>query len=153
MTQTVTSTIGAPGAQTVTVTRTAAAQTVTTTAEAQTVTRTETKAQTITSTITNTVKEGDIPESLVEAAKKEGKVIWFAPHDAPDVHSVIWPRFQEIYPWAEVEFTEGFGALRERFIQEAKAGVPTADLMAMGPVQLKIFTDADIIAKNQLENP
>ena len=67
-------------------------------------------------------------ELLIEAAKKEKTLVMYGPWDAPDVANVIWPRFKQTYPWAgDIQYVEGFATLLQRFIDEIKAGVPSAD--------------------------
>lgn len=68
-------------------------------------------------------------EKIIEAARTEKTLVVYGPMDAPDVTGIIWPRFKQQYPWAELQYTEGFGPLMARFVQESKSGAPTADVV------------------------
>lgn len=68
-------------------------------------------------------------EERILAASAESNLIVYGSLDSTEVLSTIWPRFQAKFPWAQVRYTEGFGPLLDRFIEEAKSGEPTADLI------------------------
>tara|TARA_B100000315_G_C14574769_1_gene587375 strand:- start:1006 stop:2316 length:1311 start_codon:yes stop_codon:yes gene_type:complete len=68
-------------------------------------------------------------EERILAASAENNLIIYGSLDSTELLSTIWPRFQAQFPWAQVSYTEGFGPLVDRFVEEAKSGEPTADLI------------------------
>ena len=69
-------------------------------------------------------------EALVEAARLEKKMVWYGFSDTPDMVGIVFKRFQEIYPWAELDYYEGGSAIvATRMIEEHESGIPTADVV------------------------
>ncbi len=82
------------------------------------------------------IQKATAREKIIEAARTEKTLVVYGPMDAPDVTGIIWPRFKQQYPWAELQYTEGFGPLMARFVQESKSGVPTADVVTQSLASL-----------------
>ena len=69
-------------------------------------------------------------DALVAAARLEKKLVWYGFSDTPDMVGIVYKRFQEIYPWAELDYYEGGSAIvATRMIEEHESGVPTADVV------------------------
>ncbi len=68
-------------------------------------------------------------DNLVEAAKQEGKFVWYDSINTEQAQAVI-ASFQETYPEIEPQFVEVPGSQRlGRVTQESMAGGPTADFL------------------------
>jgi iron(III) transport system substrate-binding protein len=71
----------------------------------------------------------EIPMSLVDLAKKEGKLIIYGVMDAPDFESVVKPEFLKTYPWADVEYLGmDTSEITTKVISEFKAGKVSSDI-------------------------
>jgi iron(III) transport system substrate-binding protein len=68
--------------------------------------------------------------------------------DAPDVIDIIWPRFQEKFPWAELKYLELHGGLRlERYLSEQAAGVETADIISTNIPEINQLMDGGYVVR------
>ncbi|HVY59748.1 MAG TPA: ABC transporter substrate-binding protein, partial [Xanthobacteraceae bacterium] len=80
---------------------------------------------------------------LVDAAKKEGKVVVYATTDAAAAHPLI-SDFQALYPGIQVEYSDlNSTELYNRFIAEAAAGSGTADVLWSSAMDLQVKLVAD----------
>jgi iron(III) transport system substrate-binding protein len=70
-------------------------------------------------------------ETIVEAAKKEGEVVIYGPHNP--VYQQIWAIFQKSYPEIKFSFVPGKGSDHaQRIVAERRAGKYLADLLMGG---------------------
>jgi iron(III) transport system substrate-binding protein len=80
---------------------------------------------------------------IVEAAKKEGKVIVYATTDAAAANALL-KDFQALYPGVQVEYSDlNSTELYNRFIAEAAAGSGTADVLWSSAMDLQVKLVAD----------
>jgi len=92
---------------------------------------------------------------IIEAAKKEGKVIVYATTDAVAANPLI-KDFQALYPGIQVEYSDlNSTELYNRFIAEAAAGSGTADLLwsSAMDLQIKLVSDGQAAAYASPEIP
>jgi len=90
---------------------------------------------------------------LIEAAKKEGKLVFYSISDAI-LNNVVRRDFESKYPEVTVEFvTGGSAALADRFMSEFDKGVKSADFLnvAIGDVS-RILGKGEYLAKYQPKN-
>src|SRR5262249_21848764 len=81
--------------------------------------------------------------SVVEAAKKEGKVLVSATTDAVAANPLV-KDFQALYPGVAVEYTDlNSTELYNRFISEAAAGTGTSDVLWSSAMDLQVKLVAD----------
>lgn len=88
-------------------------------------------------------------EERILAATMESNLIVYGSLDSTELLSTIWPKFQAQFPWAQVRYTEGFRPLLDRFIEEAKSGEPTADLIIVEFSLYQIAKGAGLVAPFQ----
>ena len=70
-------------------------------------------------------------ESTIEAAKKEGEVAIYGPHNP--VYQQVWTLFQKSYPEIKFNFVPGKGSDHaQRIVAERRAGKYLADLLMGG---------------------
>jgi len=80
---------------------------------------------------------------LVEAAKKEGKLIVYSTTDAASSNALL-KDFQTLYPGISLEYSDlNSTELYNRFIAEAAAGSGTADLLWSSAMDLQVKLVAD----------
>ena len=80
---------------------------------------------------------------IVEAAKKEGKVVVYSTTDAVAANPLI-KDFQALYPGIQVEYSDlNSTELYNRFIAEAAAGTGTGDVLWSSAMDLQIKLVAD----------
>src|SRR5437660_8215638 len=80
---------------------------------------------------------------IVEAAKKEGKLVVYATTDAAAANPLI-KDFQALYPGLQVDYTDlNSTELYSRFIAEVAAGSGTADLLWSSAMDLQVKLVAD----------
>jgi iron(III) transport system substrate-binding protein len=74
-----------------------------------------------------------VPDSLIEAAKKEGALLWYDGYAREDGEQVV-REFQKAYPFVtKADYVELPAAQKQsRLIQECLAGGPTADIYLNG---------------------
>ena len=76
-------------------------------------------------------------EAVLTAAKAEGKVVLYAPIDAPAMRPLI-EDFNAVYPDIEIEFTDmQTTVLYNRYLSEMAAGAPSADIIWNTPMDLQ----------------
>ncbi|MBI2185354.1 MAG: extracellular solute-binding protein [Thaumarchaeota archaeon] len=90
-------------------------------------------------------------QKVVEAARKEGTMVYYGHSDTPQVVEQIWPKFQEKYPWAKLQYLElGSSELATRFVSETRSGAPTADVVDITGIpggNLAIFMKEGLLAQ------
>ncbi|KEQ03692.1 ABC transporter substrate-binding protein [Pseudorhizobium pelagicum] len=75
--------------------------------------------------------------TIIAAAKTEGKVVLYAPIDSPAMRPLI-EDFNRRYPEVEVEFSDlQTTVLYNRYLSEMAAGVPSADVVWNTPMDLQ----------------
>ena len=75
-------------------------------------------------------------EATVQAAKKEGEVVIYGPHNP--AYQQIWAIFQKSYPDIKFSFVPGKGADHaQRIVSERRAGKYLADLLMGGSSSLQ----------------
>ncbi len=80
---------------------------------------------------------------LIDAAKKEGKVVIYSTTDAVSANPLV-KDFEALYPGVKVEYTDlNSTELYNRFIAEAAANNGTADLMWSSAMDLQVKLVAD----------
>src|SRR5947208_12999655 len=80
---------------------------------------------------------------IVEAAKKEGRLVVYATTDAAAANPLI-KDFQALYPGLQVDYTDlNSTELYSRFIAEVAAGTGTADLLWSSAMDLQVKLVAD----------
>jgi iron(III) transport system substrate-binding protein len=80
---------------------------------------------------------------IVEAAKKEGKIVVYATTDAVAAAPLI-KDFQALYPGIRIDYTDlNSTELYSRFIAEVAAGTGTADLLWSSAMDLQVKLAAD----------
>jgi iron(III) transport system substrate-binding protein len=80
---------------------------------------------------------------IVDAAKKEGKVIVYSTTDAAAANALL-KDFQALYPGVQVEYSDlNSTELYNRFIAEAAAGGGTADVLWSSAMDLQVKLVAD----------
>jgi iron(III) transport system substrate-binding protein len=80
---------------------------------------------------------------IIEAAKKEGKVVIYATTDAAAANPLV-KDFQALYPGVQVEYSDlNSTELYNRFIAEAAANAGTADLLWSSAMDLQVKLVAD----------
>src|SRR5690606_37764930 len=86
-------------------------------------------------------------EALYEAAKKEGKLTFYASNH-PDLTARLVTLFSEKYPSINVEVVRlATGALGKRYASEAEAGAVVADLLQLGdPILIRDAAEKNWIA-------
>jgi len=92
---------------------------------------------------------------IVEAAKKEGKLIVYSTTDAAS-SSALLKDFQALYPGISLEYTDlNSTELYNRFIAESAAGSGTADLVwsSAMDLQIKLVTDGKALTYASPEIP
>src|SRR6202521_4377273 len=92
---------------------------------------------------------------IIEAAKKEGKIIVYATTDAAAANPLI-KDFQALYPGIQVEYSDlNSTELYNRFIAEAAAGSGTADLLwsSAMDLQVKLVADGQALTYASPETP
>lgn len=76
---------------------------------------------------------------LVEAAKREGKVVIYSSLDRPSAEPLL-KRFKDLYPFIDVEYLEmGTATIFSRFRSEAASGAPTADMIWSPAADLQLI--------------
>ena len=66
---------------------------------------------------------------LVERARQEKTLVWYGPSDTPDMVGVVFERFKQTYPLAEVRYVEnGTPEIVARVTTENRGGSPSADV-------------------------
>jgi iron(III) transport system substrate-binding protein len=92
---------------------------------------------------------------IVDAAKKEGKLVVYSTTDAASAGALL-KDFQSLYPGVQVEYSDlNSTELYNRFIAEAAAGSGTADLMwsSAMDLQVKLVADGQALTYASPENP
>src|SRR5215813_7119250 len=80
---------------------------------------------------------------IVDAAKKEGKVVIYATTDAVAANPLV-KDFQALYPGIQVEYSDlNSTELYNRFIAEAAAGGGTADILWSSAMDLQVKLASD----------
>src|SRR5438132_8473019 len=80
---------------------------------------------------------------IVEAAKREGRLVVYATTDAAAANPLI-KDFQALYPGLQVDYTDlNSTELYSRFIAEVAAGTGTADLLWSSAMDLQVKLVAD----------
>src|SRR3979409_2246350 len=80
---------------------------------------------------------------IVDAAKKEGKLVVYSTTDAASSGALL-KDFQSLYPGVQVEYSDlNSTELYNRFIAEAAAGSGTADLLWSSAMDLQVKLVAD----------
>src|SRR5215471_4612364 len=83
---------------------------------------------------------------IVEAGKKEGKVVIYATTDAVAANPLV-KDFQALYPGIQVEYSDlNSTELYNRFIAEAAANNGTADVLWSSAMDLQVKLVADGLA-------
>src|ERR1700692_4348266 len=76
------------------------------------------------------VTDADVSK-LYEAAKKEGKVVWWTAHFAQEAAEKVRDAFKAKYPGIEVEFIRQTAqVIYQRLSQDLKAGIHELDVLA-----------------------
>lgn len=104
-------------------------------------TTTETYTHALITTYTYTLTTKPTPETLttpsreemlkpiIEAAKKEGKLVIYSVLDRPSAEPLL-NAFKAKYPFIDIEYVElGGPSVYKRYLQEKAAGAPTADIL------------------------
>jgi iron(III) transport system substrate-binding protein len=94
-------------------------------------------------------------QQIVDAAKKEGKVVVYSTTDAALVHPLV-KAFEAKYPGVTVEYTDlNSTELYNRFIAEVAAGAGTGDLLwsSAMDLQVKLVADGNALAYASPEKP
>src|SRR4051812_1838444 len=82
-------------------------------------------------------------EATVEAAKKEGEVVIYGPHNP--AYQQIWAIFQKSYPDIKFSFVPGKGADHaQRIVAEHRAGKYLADLLMGGSSSFAAFASGTL---------
>jgi len=85
-------------------------------------------------------------DALYQAAKKEGKVVFFSPRDVPDVQK-MYAKFKQKFPGIELEHLDiRQEDIIERIITENKVGKCTIDVGFGGEAALKPLADRKLMA-------
>ncbi len=83
---------------------------------------------------------------IIEAAKKEGAVMWYTSM-AIDQSKVVVDRFQQKYPFIKANFLRlGGGALLNRVLTEARAGKTFFDLVGGRGEMIQAFKEKGLLA-------
>ena len=86
-------------------------------------------------------------DELYQAAKKEGKVVYYSPRDVPYVQK-MYAKFKQKFPGIELEHLDiRQGEIIERIITENKVGKCMIDVGFGGEATVKPLTDRGLIAK------
>jgi len=81
--------------------------------------------------------------ATINAAKKEGKLIIYSSTDQASAQPLL-DDFKKEYPFANVEYNDiGTSQLYSRFLAEAAAGTPTADVLWSSAMDLQVKLAAD----------
>jgi iron(III) transport system substrate-binding protein len=81
----------------------------------------------------------ELLKPIVEAARREGKLVIYSTLDRPSAEPLL-KRFKELYPFIELEYVElGSATLFSRFRSEVAAGSPTADILWSPAVDLQLI--------------
>lgn len=107
--------------------------------ETVTVMQTIVKTATYTQLTQTTPSREALMAPLVEAAKREGKVVIYSSLDRPSADPLL-KRFKELYPFIDVEYLEmGTATIFSRFRSEASSGAPTADIIWSPAADLQLI--------------
>jgi len=83
---------------------------------------------------------------IIEAAKKEGAVMWYTSM-AIDQSKVVVDRFQQRYPFIKANFLRlGGGALMNRVLTEARAGKHLFDVVGGRGEMIQVFKERGLLA-------
>lgn len=86
-------------------------------------------------------------QELLEAARKEGKMVWYDSIRADEARAIS-QAFEAKYPGIKIEYVEMVAAQRvSRIIQESRAGGPTADFFTYFPQVIMSLANQDMIRK------
>lgn len=89
---------------------------------------------------------------LVEAAKKEGKMVWWATHGAKEAQQQI-AAFNKIYPFIEVTYWRGNDDdVWDKLSAEARANKVSVDFSIMGMVYTPMAKKAGLLKKYEYPN-
>ena len=89
---------------------------------------------------------------LIEAAKKEEKVVYWCPGTAKDIEEVL-TRFRQRYPFLKTEYWRaGSIELQQKLLSEARAGVYNPDLMCADIDVIVPIKSAGLIKKYDWPN-
>lgn len=76
---------------------------------------------------------------LIEAAKREGKIVIYSSLDRPSAEPLL-KKFKDLYPFIDVEYLEmGTATIFSRFRSEASSGAPTADIIWSPAADLQLI--------------
>jgi len=76
---------------------------------------------------------------LIEAAKREGKIVIYSSLDRPSAEPIL-KKFKDLYPFIDVEYLEmGTATIFSRFRSEASSGAPTADIIWSPAADLQLI--------------
>jgi iron(III) transport system substrate-binding protein len=89
----------------------------------------------------------NLVDQLYEAAKKEGKVVWWDQHELK-VAEAFMAGFKQTYPGIEFEYLEGnLDELRPKAIAETRAGRVTLDFIDTGQ-SYNAYKDVNMVTSN-----
>lgn len=72
-------------------------------------------------------------KQLLDAAKKEGQVVWYSSHQISEAIPVVAKAFADKYPDIKLTIVGGTSStVFQKFMQDAKMGVPRADVISTG---------------------
>lgn len=81
----------------------------------------------------------ELLKPIVDAARREGKLVIYSTLDRPSAEPLL-QRFKELYPFIEIEYVElGTATLFSRFRSEVASGAPTADILWSPAVDLQLI--------------
>ncbi|MPZ82102.1 MAG: extracellular solute-binding protein [Actinophytocola sp.] len=94
-----------------------------------------------------TYSANDRQDKLVEGAKKEGALTWYASPWPADFQEALLSAFNKKYPFIKVKVFNGDqAAISTRVVQETAAGRPSADVVEMTQDGAQILRDQGLLA-------